>query len=76
MKEKLEENENKPLKKQNFNWCDYLGNLICCERPNKKIKFYKEFRAKLISEENIIQNYIDIYRNNEFIKNKVINTIE
>ena len=75
MKDKTEENENKPLKKQSFNWCNYLGYLICCERTNKKIKFYKDFRAKLISEENIIQNYIDIYKNNEYIKNKVFNKV-
>jgi len=75
MKDKTEENENKPLKKQSFNWCNYLGHLICCERTNKKIKFYKDFRAKLISEENIIQNYIDIYKNNEYIKNKVFNKV-
>jgi len=74
--EKKEEKENKPLEKQNLNLCNYLGYLICCGRTNKKITYYKEFRTRLISEENIIQNYIDIYKNNEFIKNKVINTIE
>ena len=68
IKEKKEENENKPLEKQNFNWCNYLGYLICCEKTNKNITYYKEFRAKLISEENIIQNYIDIYKSNIYIK--------
>jgi len=76
IKEKKKEKENKSLEKQNLNLCNYLGYLIYCGRTNKKITYYKEFRARLISEENIIQNYIDIYRNNEFIKNKVINTIE
>jgi hypothetical protein len=68
LKDKKAENENKPLEKQNFNFCSYLGYLICCEKTNKKITYYKEFRAKLISEENIIQNYIDIYKSNEYIK--------
>ena len=76
IKEKKEENENKPLKKQNFNWCNYLGYLICCEKTNKIITYYKEFRARLISEENIIQNYIDIFNNNEYIKSKVSNKQE
>ena len=70
------ENENKPLEKQNFNWCNYLGYLICCEKTNKNMSYYKEFRARLISEENIIQNYMDAYKNNEYIKNKVSNKVE
>ena len=74
--EKKEENENKPVEKQNFNWCSYLGYLICCGKTNKNITYYKEFRAKLISEENIIQNYINIHKNNEYIKNKVSNNVE
>ena len=76
IKEKKEENDNNPQEKQNLNLCNYLGYLICCGRTNKKIAYYKEFRSKLISEENIIQNYIDIYKSNEYIKNKVINTVE
>ena len=75
-KERKDENENKPLEKQNFNWCNYLGYLICCEKTNKNMSYYKEFRAKLISEENIIQNYMDGYKNNEYIKNKVSNKVE
>ena len=69
---KKDENENKPIEKQNFNWCNYLGYLICCEKTNKNISYYKEFRARLISEENIIQNYMDNYKNNPF---KYVNSI-
>ena len=76
IKETKEENENKPLEKQNFNWCNYLGYLICCEKTNKNITYYKEFRARLISEENIIQNYMDIYKNNEYIKNRASTIVE
>ena len=74
--DKKDENENKPIEKQNFNWCNYLGYLICCEKTNKNISYYKEFRARLISEENIIQNYMDNYKNNEYIKNKASKNIE
>jgi hypothetical protein len=75
-KDEIEEKKNKPQEKQNFNWCNYLGYLICCEKTNKNITYYKEFRERLISEENIIQNYMDNYKNNEYIKNKASNNVE
>ena len=56
------EDEGRPLEKQNFNWCKYLGYLICCGKNDKKLQYYEDFRAKLISEENIIQNYMDTYK--------------
>lgn len=59
---KKEEYENRPLEKQNLNWCNYLGYSICCKRSDNKLIYYEDFRAKLISEENIIQNYMDIYK--------------
>ena len=34
--------------------------MICCGINDKKVKYYENFRAKLINEENIIQNYLDI----------------
>ena len=54
--------ENRPLEKQNFNWFKYIWYLIRCGKNNKKIAYYEDFRAKLISEENIIQSYLDVYR--------------
>ena len=59
---KEKENKSKALERQNFNWFKYIGYLICCGRTDKKIVYYENFRAKLISEENIVQNYIDIYK--------------
>ena len=76
IKEKKEENENKQLEKQNFNWFNYLAYLVCCGKTNKNITYYKEFRIRLISEENIIQNFLDIYKNKEYIINKVSNNPE
>ena len=58
----LDDYENKPLEKQNFNWFKYIWYLISCGINDKKIAYYENFRAKLISEENIIQNYLDIYK--------------
>jgi hypothetical protein len=53
--------EKRPLEKQNFHWYKYLRYLICC-KDDKKIRYYEDFRAKIISEENIIQSYLDIYK--------------
>ena len=52
----------RPLENQNFKYCAYLKYLICCKRNNKNISYYEEFRAKMLSEENIIQSYLDIYK--------------
>ena len=54
--------DSKPIEKQNFTWFKYIWYMICCGRNDKKIAYYETFRARLISEENIIQNYLDIYK--------------
>ena len=61
IKRKQNEISNKPNEKQNFNWFSYIKYMVLCGKNNPKISFYEDFRTKLISEENIIQNYIDIY---------------
>ena len=53
--------KNKSIQKQNFTWIRYIWYLICCGKSDKKISYYETFRSKLISEENIIQSYLDIY---------------
>ena len=58
-KENLEE---LPIKKNNFNWFKYLWYLICCRSNNKTISYYENIRSSLISEENIIQSYLDLYQ--------------
>ena len=35
--------------------------MICCKRKNKTLNYYEHFRIKIISEENIINNYFDVY---------------
>jgi len=61
IKGKKKEMPNKPNEKQNFDWFSYIKYMILCGKNNPKISFYENLRTKLISEENIIQNYIDIY---------------
>ena len=65
-----EDYENRPLERHEFNWFKYIWFLISCRTNDKKIAYYEEFRAKLISEENIIQSYVDIYKllNNNNLK--------
>ena len=50
-----------PIKKRNFNWFKYIWYLICCRSNDKAISYFENIRTSLISEENIIQNYLDIY---------------
>ena len=47
-----------PIEKIPFNFCDYLS-FIICNRKNK-ILIYDEFRRKVLSEEHIIQNYMNM----------------
>ena len=51
----------KPLTKQNFSWFNYIFYIIPgCKNP--KISYYENFRKEIISEENIIQNHINIFK--------------
>ena len=50
----------KPIEKEYLNCCKYLGYLICCKRKAKKFFYYENFRTKLISEENIINNHMNL----------------
>ena len=60
---KVQENEGSlGIKNRNFNWFKYIWYLICCRSNDKTISYYENLRSTLISEENIIQNYLDIYQ--------------
>ena len=56
-----DDKEKSQIMKQNFNWFKYMWYIISCCSNNKMIKHYENIRENLISEENIIQNYFDIY---------------
>ena len=58
-------NENK------FNFCKFLFYVACCNRKNKKIRNIEELRYKILSEETIVENYLNLKEINklsEFIK--------
>ena len=54
--------ENIKMEKQNFSWFAYMKFLICCGRNSPKIQYYDDFRNEIISEENILQYHLDIYK--------------
>ena len=61
-KTKKSDNNTISLKKNNFTLINYIYYLITFKRGNPKIKFFEDFRTKIISEENLLQNYSDIYK--------------
>ena len=71
IKEKIDEIDNRPIEKQNFTWLNYLRYLIFCRKYNNGISYYENFRSKLISEENIIQSYLDVYKLLDSQKEKI-----
>ena len=52
----------KPLIKQNFTWVSYIFYVLSLKTNNPKINYYENFRAKVISEENMIQNHFNIFK--------------
>jgi len=54
--------ESKKMEKQNFSWFAYMKFVICCGKNNPKIQYYDDFRNEIISEENILQYHLDIYK--------------
>ena len=66
----------KPSKKHNFTWCSYFLYILLLKNKNNKIKFYENFRAQILSEENLVQNNLDIYKLLEICKIKKTNPFE
>ena len=56
------EEEKKPKGKKTFNWFTYIKFLICCGKSSPKLAYYEDFRNEIISEENMLQYHIDIYK--------------
>ena len=50
------------MEKQNFSWFAYIKFIICCGKNSPKIEYYDDFRKQIISEENILQYHLDIYK--------------
>ena len=54
--------ENKKMEKENFSWLAYMKFIICCGKNSPKIQYCNDFRNEIISEESILQYYLDIYQ--------------
>ena len=59
---KKENEENQTIAKQNFTYFEYIKYIICCKKNNIKMLYYEDLRHNIISEENLLQYYIDIYQ--------------
>ena len=60
--DKNEEKKDITNQRQKFHWFSYIKFLICCGKSNQKMAYYEDFRRIIISEENILQNHLDIYK--------------
>ena len=49
-------------KEDQFSCFDYLFYMIFCKQYNSKVKYYEELRRLIISEECMVQNYLNIYK--------------
>ena len=60
-REKIENiNKISEQKKEKINFSKYLVYKIFCGKKYENIKIYKDFRAKILSEEQLFQNYFNI----------------
>ena len=55
--------ENKPtLRRRITHFFDFLlYEISCCKKKKHYFKVYKDFRIKIISEEHLIRNHLDVY---------------
>ena len=58
----------KPITKQNFTWTNYIWYALSFKSNNPKINYYESFRAKVISEESLIQNHFNVFKLLDFCK--------
>ena len=59
---KLYENDEKTVKETFILFFKYIWYLIKCKKDYPAFSYYEKFRARLISEENLIQSYLNIQR--------------
>ena len=64
-----EKKNEKSTKKNGFTWFKYIWYIFHCGKNNPKISYFYNFRIKIISEENIIQNYFDMNKLLKITKN-------
>ena len=71
-REEIEENNNQydnkdininenDSKRKKFSFWNYFVYKICLGKKNSKLKIYEDFRTKIMSEEQLIKNHLNIY---------------
>ena len=56
--------------KGKLNFCNYIFYKITCKKKNYYFKVYENFRIKIISEEHLIRNHLNIYNLLKVTENK------
>ena len=77
-KEEKDDNENvvpdfDPFKEKKLSISEFLVSYVFFCKKNENIEAYENFRMKIISEENLIQNYLDIHTLTKSAKNEINN---
>ena len=57
----LNKSNNRTKWEKEKNFCGYLLFKLSCEKKENIFKIYNEFRIKMISEEHLIKNHLNIY---------------
>ena len=57
----LKKFNNRDEREKDKNFCSFLFFKFSCENKENIFKIYKEFRIKMISEEHLIKNHLNIY---------------
>jgi len=47
--------------KSNLSFCKYFGYLFTCGKSSPDISYFVNLREQIISEENMVQSYFDVY---------------
>ena len=68
-----DQKKEKTIKK--ITWFDFVKFIVCCGKYSPKLTYYDDFRNEILSEENLVQNYLNIYKllkaNNIETKNSI-----
>jgi len=79
--------DNKAEREKDKNFCSFLFFKFSCEKKENVFKIYNKFRKKMISEEHLIKNHLNIYnllkvterkrfhKKNSYQLNEVINLV-
>ena len=68
--EQKEKNKTNQIFNKNLNLCKLIKYLFYCKKKNENISYIETYREKIVSEESMIQGYLDILQMKSFYKQK------